>query len=123
VSEKRRVLIVDDDRTVANAIAGVVQMFSDRVVVVETMRAAKKAMMDKPFFIVLLDLLLPDSGVGETLESIPSFLALGATKIAVVTGTMVNPGIEIAAANCGASVVLSKHDADFHERIKKLIAE
>lgn len=114
-------LVVDDDRIFAEAIASVLRILCDRVVIAETLDGAMVGLQLARFHLVLLDLSLPDSDIPKTLATIPNMVATGA-RVVVLTGATINPAIEETARDAGAETIISKACGDsFIDRIRSLV--
>ncbi len=118
----RRVLIVDDDESLANALAARLALVCDEVKIAPTIRETLVVLQTIIAPAVLLDLALPDSMVSETLATIPEMIARGARKIVIITGTIVNPDTEALALRYGAKDIIGKGDAGFLEKLVKFVS-
>lgn len=67
---------------------------------------------------ILLDLVLPDSALDQTVEMIPRLVATGA-RVLVITGYEVEPDRLYALGACG---VMIKGDPAFPEKIREYLA-
>lgn len=117
----RRVLIVDDDPSIANLLAADVCAICDEVVIAFDMHEAKEKIVGRTFSHVLLDLLLPDSGVNATFATVQHFLSHGVLNVVIMTGAIINHGIELSTEKSGAKSIISKMDPRFLEQIKSAI--
>lgn len=118
MTQLRRVLIVDDDPAIANLLAADVCGICDEVVIAGDMHEAKDRLVGRNFSHVLLDLLLPDSGVIATLSDVRHFLTHGVSHVVIMTGAFINPGIEKSTEQSGARAILSKMDPMFLQRVR-----
>lgn len=115
----RRVLIVDDDPLVAEVLASIMQMVSDEVVTVDTLKKCMEAVTLGPFALVLLDLMLPDSRSYKTLEAISKIKEMGGRRVVVITGAEIGAAFLADAKQRGAETVLSKNN-DLHKSMSAL---
>jgi DNA-binding response OmpR family regulator len=108
MSRCHRVLVVEDERQIAHVIAAVVAKEADQVVIADTLRSAWWEISQRAFDLVLLDLHLPDSSIGNSVMAIRSFLEAGVHRVVIVTGAKVDDDFTAFAMEAGASGVICK---------------
>jgi CheY-like chemotaxis protein len=113
------VLVVEDDAQLASLISSVVLLECGEVHIAATMAEALKKVSERTFNIVLLDLLLPDSFVEETLAKISVFKATGA-RVVIMTGTFVSVGLLESVKVSGGERVIPKFSLMFHDLIRNV---
>lgn len=118
---QRRVLVVDDDRQLAELLCAAVRLASGEPVAVERLGEALVEIRREPFALVLLDLRLPDATPEMTIKSIWRLTEAGARRVVVITGSPVSEALEAACIEAGAHAVLGKNEADFVALVSELL--
>lgn len=113
MSQAKTVLIVDEDVKLAELLCAKTRHLGWIPIVTGTFTGAVELLKSNRFDVVLLDLTLPDSPHRKTVESIGILKALGAPRVVVMTGALVDEELTSAAIRCGASSIMSKDSEAF----------
>lgn len=112
-----RVLVVEDDRQIAEVLSAAVAMCGADATIAGTLAEALGAAARTRFALVLLDLGLPDSRFPETLAAISDFHARDAADVVIITGIEVTPTVRALALEAGAAAVIEKADQGFATKL------
>lgn len=115
-----KILIVEDNAPLANVLAAWVTRLSKKTSIVATLEEAFAGLMGSvKYDTVLLDLNLPDSGPGQTLEAVKKMKEIGA-NVVVMTGRKDDEILNEVEAS-GADAWLCKSDPDFVTGIREAV--
>lgn len=117
----RPMLIVEDDPYFAEILCAAMALRCWRPSVAPTLIQARDILRAQAMDVTILDLSLPDSEAGDTLDQIRDLIARGAGRVIIITGADMSPELTQAAVEAGAMGVIGKADLGYPHCVDAVI--
>lgn len=115
--QRKLVLLVEDDAQDLELISAHLLIALVKPVPVTTLGAAIEEVSKRPFSLVLLDLVLPDSPWAQTVASIRRFHQHKVPLVVIVTGMALVEPFRRRVIASGAADIIGKDDPNFSKRL------
>ncbi len=117
----RTLLIIEDDPQYAEILCAMLKMRRWEPSAALSMAAAWEFLKTRHVDATILDLALPDSDTGSSLDLIPLLKAKGAGRVVIITGAIVTPAMTLVAQLSGADGIMSKNELRLDGSLGKMV--
>ena len=117
----RTLLIIEDDPMYAEILSAMLKMRRWEPVAALSMSAAWELLKTRAFDATILDLALPDSDTGSSLDLIPLLKAKGAGRVIIITGAVITPPMSLVAQLAGADGIMSKNELRLDGSLSRMV--